>query len=728
MDLAKSYLKKSGQLLDYLKGAARSGAEVTAGERVPISASLTRRQRILRIASLCLGVALLFFAGLFLMFHIFFKDVNFNEISRVKDSNAVEFRYDGVAYFHGHILKPGNTVEFPYYAPWVMALSGGVLEIYVDMPDAAAASQSDATQTGTLVVTQKYSEQESRLPVSEKKLQRLRVEWRPRASRRNKLSVKYVASDSEAEKTVNVAVRVTEFSLFWPAVFVLIAGAALLVFAVGMGRASPNARTSRVRLACLLALTGFAFFVHSGAFTSNDFFGPGHRKVTSTANQLGHLAREGTMSEINYRDPGILIVPALAGIVEGGSEKAIRGLIYSKYPVFRYVMFALFMGALLFLASMLSYLVGRSAAYLFVVLAVLYFPFIIDLYFPDSDAMFLLIFPAFLAFALRARYGLGPFWPSIVGMMALMFLMGLTKTTPAFLIVISPIIFLLPFIRPWRPQIAAAFFVMVCLGISFNVGKGVARAVEHPERHVGIKGEPFQKSVFWHIIWAAYGIYDNESAHAFTKSGPERQQRVSERTGLPYKRYLRQAETATREVYKPDVLNALRESPGFFYSTAFLRFYNHGLRFYRYTYGFQKWRAGWIKDRKVPRPGSAKSAEITWERKAIRFDEAWKFSPLVLLLKLTQAEITPQMDLFLLFLAFIGLLALRYTGLAVFLILCGLAQIAFGTLIHVPDRYVLFCSIAWLLGLSITLQRFVSLIIDRPAASTKAQRNRGKNG
>jgi hypothetical protein len=469
----------------------------------------------------------------------------------------------------------------------------------------------------------------------------------------------------------------------------------------------------------LLLITGVAFYAHSGAFISQEFFTQSDNRVISgMARQLDHLIEHGSLIEGSYRGAGAAILPLITYIVEG-NRLALQRLFQDIYPTSGYLAFVLFTGSILFLGDTLWRLEGRAIGITFMVLAVTFFPFIADLYSPDADAMFLFLFPFFTAFLLRSRYGIGYTWSNWAGMLLTFFIMGLIKVTPIFLAIVAPTIVLFPFKFSRARKIVLTYAVMsFMLTAVFVAGVKTSDILEHPERNVGIEGEAFQDTVIWHMLWAANGVFDHHSAHGFTGSGSLRNERVSESTGLPNQNYIRHAKSATEELYKPAVVQAFKERPGYFYSTAFLRFYNHGLRFFRYTVRDSAWEP-WLEDGfKASEDGVIESElisgeevfKLTQERKAIRYGEAWKVSPLILNAKITQGDMTRLTDLVLLVFAFAGMLSTRYRGFAVFLILCALAQIVFASFVHGINRYFMFCSTALLIGLAIFLYRIGLLI------------------
>ncbi len=661
---------------------------------------------------LVFGVLLIVLSGYFMTYALFLENINIEKLGSVTgDHRQVDFRYDGVAYFHGYELLHDSKWELSYFAPWVMELMGAEIELFIEVP--GTHDEESDVSIGRLKVNHPKTGSVQRISIKSSRHQRILMDWSPKSLATNKVVIKYSAIPGYENIQVNFGAVVASNGIYKYAFWSLVLGCAFIFRSDWLRSKAKKQPRKTKHIIVLLFLAGAAFYVHSGAFISQEFFSERESRVTSgMSRQLNYLLKHGSFSEINYRNVGATIIPMGVCLIEGGSH-ALKKSFQDVYPTSRYLMFVLFSMSILFLGSSLRCLNGRMVGFLFILLAVTFFPFIADLYNPDADAMLLFLFPLFLAFLLRARYGIGAFWPNITGVLVVFFVIGLTKITAVFLILAAPLLFLFPVHRIDLKRI----IVIVCFGLAllsvFVAGKNTSDALQHDNRNVGIEGVPFQDTVAWHMVWAAYGVYDHHSAHWFTKSGRLRNQRVAEATGLPNMTYIRHSQLATEKLYKPAVLRALEERPGYFYSTAFLRLYNHGAKFYRYTYGEDKevW-TRWLKD------GFTESEVISGEevfglhpeRQSIRYDDAWKISPLIFLAKATQGDITRLVDIILLFAALLGLLLTRHRGLAVFLVLCWLAQIFFSSGIHGINRYYMFCSVALLIGLSTIISRIVHLL------------------
>jgi hypothetical protein len=157
--------------------------------------------------------------------------------------------------------------------------------------------------------------------------------------------------------------------------------------------------------------------------------------------------------------------------------------------------------------------------------------------------------------------------------------------------------------------------------------------------------------------------------------------------------YLRQAQAATAEVYRPGVIRALKEMPSIFYSNAFHRLQTQTLRLYRYTGGTGGLIAPWTD------PESGRIDYLNGERaqppeerpdhveESIRLDRYWRIAPLVLLVRIQQEALPQALDIALLALAVVGLSLLRVPGLRWFLLFGVLLQLAMASGVHSLFRY-----------------------------------------
>lgn len=711
-------------------------------------------------AALGLGLLLLIAAGYFLTWQLFYLSLPLESVSAVsEDVEQRDFRYDGVVYFRGHQLEPNEALALTYRPPWIISHGTPDLELFIERTEAPNGQELSPT---TLVVAGEHIEGEVELTLSEQRLQRFTIDWQPegvwaigRAVRHvlrggdrwgpdeqveAALSITY-ADGSEEAPPINVATNVVNFRLY-PYIFISMLGALVCFFVYYRWRYRPLSRIETIDLTrdegrgrgvpvfnivWMALFVLFAYWLHSGAFISNVVFEGGGR-LSTHATHVGRLVNQGHLHESYYRESGFLIVPFLTTLVEG--VQAGFHNFREFHPTGRYIVFAITALGIAFSALMIGRHLGRAYGVVFSFLAISFFPFMIDLYAPDADVYFVIIFPYILGVTLPVLMGHGrrrrAAW--LLALAGLLFVAGTVKVNPVFLAVLIPLaMFIAGPLRPYVKSVSWLTLRVAILLAAFMAGHRVAETFQHPQRHVGIEGESFQETVFWHILWGSYGHYDHHSAHWFTRGGQLRNERVAERTGLPITTYLRQSQTATEQVYKPDVLQALRERPGFFYSTAFYRAYRDGIRFYRYTVGPSGRLQMWLEDGSRGNTSISGERVRQWagERDAIRYGEAWKVSPLIFLAKLTLRDLTLIHDMALIVLALIGIFATRNRALIVFLLGVVAVQFAFSIGIHSMTRYFLFCSYALLVGLAVFGVNFVRVIIPSTGGAGTAPIERG---
>jgi hypothetical protein len=653
---------------------------------------------------------IIFIGGYLLSYGLFFKNLDISKIGSVRaELPSVDFIYNGVSYFQGKVIKHNEKWRIAYKTPRIVqALSGKELEIFIEVP--LLKEQPAGGVVGEITIAQKGAKGKITYKVTGDRNQRFRFPWRT-ISDGNVITVSYTAGKDYREYPVNFSLIVASFpSIAAGALLVLVGFTFFLLISKEKCRSS-SGEFKYILLICLAVL--FAYWLHSGAFISLELFGVDVRRVfTGQARHLNSLFENGHALQKNYRSIGATIIPFFTFIVEGGV--ALNKSFFPIYPTQGYLLFVSFVLAAIFLVNTLSFLLGRGVAIICFILIVTFFPFMADLYGPDSDALLIIYFMILLSLYARMMYLGEHFVRNSLIFLLVFFMVGATKVTLVLLALFIPIAIVYQLkLNYSRSAVVAIVIFMAMYGV-FSAGKGASDLLQHPDRNVGIEGEPFQETVAWHMVWAANGAFDHHSAHWFTKSGGLRNTRVSEKTGLLNTTYLRQSQSATDLVYKPGVQKAFDERPGYFYSTAFLRMHLHGLKFYRYTFGGSKdrvwdeWLADGFKESKVV--SGIEIYGLERERNAIRYDTAWKISPILFFAKITQSDVTFLNDLVLLGMSFIGLLLLPYRGLKFLLLACILSQILFSSGIHGINRYFMFSDTALLIGLAFFLHRVYSLL------------------
>lgn len=663
-----------------------------------------------------LGWLAMFIAGYFLTYQLFFTSMPIDRLGDSSGGSQVDFVYPGVAHFKGTKLTKFEKLVTQYIAPTVAEVGAKYVEIYVHIPKPFP-EENGANILGNLVIEQSTLGSKKKtytVPLTSLQHQRFMVPWEPVPKQVNKIEI-YVNNASEAKNVYYVVATNVVADLWgWILTFLVLS---LMLLIMGWWRQAKVFAVERVQIfvittmALFLTPLCFMYLFHSGFFISNSLLeNDQYGSVIGFHRQLAHLLTHGYLSENSYRSAAQVYVPSLVLIVEQTSIALSRPFA-EIYPTYRYLMFALTAASFVVLVSVMRSVFGTKISMIFFFLVAIFFPFVVDLYAHDVDAYFIFLFPLFVAALIKIIYSKGNDYWSYFALFVIFIMMATVKTTPAFLVMVAPLVlsmsyhsrgfFLLP--KGIISSSAALALLLVAFGGFYALGAKFGNAFKHPNANVGIMGEPFQDTVLWHMLWAASGTYDVDSAHSFARDGTLRNKRVAEITGLDNVSYLRQSQAATDKVYKPQLMNAINERPGFFYATAILRAYSDGIKLFRYTLGFREENFRRFLD------GIYTDEEL----REIRFGEGWKISPLVQLAKFTQNDISRFIDWILYGLGIVGLFIIRSRPLLMFMLLVCLAEVSFSILIHSLNRYFMFCSIAPLFGLSLFISRFLDVIFKR---------------
>lgn len=700
-----------------------------------LKAMLTRIKKILLSSWFNVIFSTVFFliGGYFLTYHLFFLELPVQDIAYKQSGGQVEyFRYDGVAYFEGTRLQDEERQQLRYVVPRVVQwVDGKAIEFLIKIDDVKP-GVSPKEPYGVLQIKQSGGET-TEVTLRSTALQRFKIPWETERDI-NRLKIGFQA-ESPDNQGVIFATQLRDVSLLPYAVFCFLLAGAALFWAVRRSGAGGY----RLAFFTLIPVVVMYYF-HSGAFISLEYISAGtgetaHGKVAPMAIHLGKLFETGYFKEKLYRATGFALVPLVSYFIEGtwATEKAFAYI----YPTTRYLMFAWAALSLVYLGSTVYRYINPSVALIFGLLYATFFPFIVDFYDSEADSYFIPLMTLFLGYFIALIHRPDRFRRYAISLGLVMLVMTSVKITPVFLVFLVPLAIWLQAYsleKKWLPD-KRVIAILLILILGAYTGKQAGKLFQHPNRHVGIEGVPFQSNVLWHLIWAASGRYDYYSAHDFTKSGSLRKRRVAEATGIPFQRsgYLHHAQAATDKLYKPGVLNALKERPGFFYATAYVRFFRETLRFYKYfNTSVRLYWFVWLEDprgeRSVvrdhhdypviqfpPREVTGYSGERIptgpRELELIRYGKMWKISPVVFLTKLIQGELTWMLDLILLGMALLGLSFIPRLDLKVFLFGCFLANFTGSTLLHGVLRYFNFTNVALLFGLALfvyTLYRSLS--------------------
>jgi hypothetical protein len=632
-----------------------------------------------------LATLLLVGAAYFTVYQVFLVKVPLATIAPdPKGGDPTELRYWGVSNFQGVRLRPGETQEFSYRVPRVLALgTDRRLEFFLR----TALPKDAGARLGRIVITQGEATEPFVYPLQRKDLQRFTIPWDPpNPDGVNPLTIQYQpppGSSTDAGSVI-VASEVKSVGL-WPYALVLaLAGFGLLVVATLM-KTGPQRRV----VAILVVGIGLMAWVHSGAIVSNVLFEGNGYKLSGMAQNTAFLLAHGEFDETMYRGTGIVVVPLAAAILDG--PRALETGFADVYPGLRFVMFLWTAAALGFLLVSLYRNVRPSVALFTGVVFALCFPLAVDLYAADADAYFIPLFTMMMgAFFYFIRS------PRLLPASALILAFGVLvmlsiKVTPAFLIALIPgavWVQTLASKRTWRDR--RALGLVIALVIGGLIGNALSSAFYPPDRNVGVPGVAFQRSVLFHILWAASARNQPENPYGFTKSPSERNAKVAEVTGLPAEvTYIRQSQLATDVLYRPGFVKMLKERPGYYYGVSAMRGYNDALLF---THSLL------VPYKKLLEKGAVKgAAELN------KFDQLWKVAPTFYLSAFLNENKNLLFNLVLLVGAVIGILAFRRWDVGVLLLGVVIANVLFMTWIHAQDRYLSFTLLALVIGLAVTV-------------------------
>lgn len=661
---------------------------------------------------------LLITAAYFLTYQFFFLSLPLEDYAKKVEGGAAEpFRYDGVVYFHGTRLASGEEVVMEYGSVRVLdAADSKGIELFVRMDELPADMPADAI-VGTLHMESRVRDTvvaSADVSLRAEKLQRHIVPWKTEAGKRNSFVIHFEATgESASSPSVVLSTNIVQVR-YWPMIVTLTLLGLAAVFMLTFAQ-----RFSNWRLLSIIAIsTAVMIALHSGAFISNEFVEETEDSILSTYGDAWQWFGEGTWNPAQYRSTGYMLIPAVTFVIEGIDASKDRHFMLSTLPTPRFLMFAWFALSLPLLITAIYKNIHRAVAFIFSILATSFFPFIIDLYNICDDAYAIPLFTVFLAAFITFAYSktgarraaaasgtkVRKIWAPVI-IMAVVFLVMMTaKVTAAYLLILAPLGLWMQATRENKKllqiQFAPAALLVLMIG-AFVAGRSFSGVGERYVR----PGYPWAESTLPEIIWAANGLYDEHSAFWFTKRGSTRTERIVEQTGLPNTAMIRHAQAATELVYRPQVINAVNERPGFFWSTAVIRAYSDGLGFFRYRYGGSDRWGKWTKD------GRGKQVEISGERvfvlkherQLIRYGKMWKVSLLALWAKLIQDKLSMGMDLVLMAWAVMGIFLLRRWDMGILLLGCFAAKMVFNNFIHALVRYMDFNHIGLLIGLAVAM-------------------------
>lgn len=644
----------------------------------------------------------LLIAGYFLTYQLFFLSLPLEDYAKKLEGGQPEtFRYDGVVYLDGRRLKPDDEFVLHYGSVRVLDAAGDKgIELFMRM-DELPEGLDESTTIGTLRVENRVRDKVVNavdVPLSATPQQRHTIDWVTEAGKRNETSITLEPAAG--------GIEVPHLSLSTNIVNVTYYGPIILFALLGYGMMFLLTFAQRFRNLLLLgaiALSfGFMLPLHGGAFLSNEVFDETEDSILSTYGDAHLLFSEGAWKPEQYRSTGYMLVPVVTFLIEGMDASKDRHFMLSKLPSPRYIMFAWFACALPLLISAIWKYINRAVATIFGILAASFFPFIIDMYNICDDAYAIPLFTVFLASFITYAYGGRRSKGAIVVMAVMFFVMMTAKVTAAYLLILAPLGLWMQATREKKKLLHLGPAMLILLMIpAFIGGRHIAKIGERYVR----PGYPWASSTVPEILWAANGLYDEHSAFWFCKRGSTRTERIVEQTGLPDTAMIRHSAAADELIYKPQLVAAVQERPGYFFSTAVLRSYEHGLGFFKYRYG------GSDRWEKFEKDGRGQKVTISGEdvyvlkheRQLIRKGKMWKISLLVLWAKFIQYQLPLATDVILLGLAVVGIFLLRRWDMGILLLGCFGAKFVFNNFVHALVRYMDFNHIGLLIGLAVAL-------------------------
>jgi len=690
------------------KIVAKEPAEAAAAEK-------ERGSRWLRALLLIVAMASFGIFGYFAAYQLFFIELPLVDIAKYQQGGAEEtFIYDGIAYFDGTRLADGERTQI--HTGSLRAIDGDDkgIELYVRL-DQVPEDQTTDRVVGTLDIQHKWDGDvvaEQQVELTERTLQRHTIGWPTDNATDYTFDVQYVPADGSDVQSVLFGTNIVGVRFWWPMMLFGLIGLAAVATWLWFHQWR---RTKQV--AWFIGVLALMALLHSGGFISNEYFDSAQSSIGSAHRYAWEAIDTGELEKGEYRSLGYSMIPAIAIVVEGmhvtqvydRDDSIDKFYFLQTFPTERYLMFLWTAIALGLLFGAVWRYIHRAVAVIFGVLYASFYPFIVDLYNVADDAYAIPLYTMFLAAFIHYVYGGRRSWRPVVAMALAIAMMLFSKVTPAFLMLLAPVaiwagvwqqrnVSITKKLFDWRS--AAVLVVLVTAGMT-------ARSIGHIGGEIA-PGEPYAKTVFWEIVWASNGRFDAYTAHWFTKSGTERSKRVENQTGLDADRSrFRHSQTAMDEVYKPQVLHALAERPGFFWSMATQRAERGGLTFYRYTVGGSKRWSEWLQTGydvgEMREISGRKVRPVHLQMELVREGKYWKIAPLVTLTRFVQNDMSKELDYILIGLAIFGIFLLRRWDMILVLLGSIGAKLAFGVFVHIPVRYVNFNNVGLLLALAVAL-------------------------
>jgi hypothetical protein len=139
---------------------------------------------------------MLFLGGFVLSYQLFLQTVNVSQLGSAEGGEPVDFRYDGVSYFHGTALHGGQNYSISFFAPWIFALANVQMEVFVEVPQDQVSELSPDTRLGTVLVYVNQPDAAEPVTIRASRLHRFVVDLKPTILRQNTLVIRYRATEA----------------------------------------------------------------------------------------------------------------------------------------------------------------------------------------------------------------------------------------------------------------------------------------------------------------------------------------------------------------------------------------------------------------------------------------------------------------------------------------------------------------------------------------------------
>ena len=658
---------------------------------------LLKKNRLLKKTPgfLLITASVVFFiiSGYFITYQLFFTGTGIDELDTKKaDKQCRVFRYNNVRYFKGICLNRENsqnaftTERFEIYPPAILDNKKTELELFIRLETDGRFKKDPAKEAGRLLITETTGENTvtNEIALYGTLLQRHSIPVTTQSRVKNSITIRFMpANPNISGVLIGTAIHTHFFReiILWGSLALL----TLLLWIL----LNKKMKSTRLYLIILTVLV-LAYF-RSGAFISNEFFLKTTGQAATAKTSFGHAMhyfKKGAWKDTMYKPVGTKIIPFLVLLAEPEAVKNPGSTYITTYPTPRYIWFLFECLGLCFLVSCIYRYLSRTAGVLFPLVYVCFFPFLIDIYNMEGDAYSIIYMMILTGLLLKWTCRKKLEAADYISLFVATFLMLVTKISSAFLVVFVPAGFALGKLPECArtPSKIKPLFLLFCMILALFSASAVKKSVNTPrEAQPGIK---YYRSNIWSMLWAAQGISRKANAFPFTVSGRTRDKIIGKAAGLPPEKWkrLRHTRLGNELIFKPQLVQAIKETPGLFYANAIYRFIQYGP-----VFSWYKKMDYWKKRKNI--------------QKSIAMDTFWKIAPLVVVNNLfdfpPDTPLARFINLLLIAAALCGILFIRKIELIVIFFGSFFVKLSFNTFVHGMVRYFNFTHVPLLIGLTI---------------------------